>query len=319
MKSGRHHHRWLRWLWGGIVLLAVVALFFAGMAWRNLKLTTTEMYSPVTTGATNQLQTRLKKHQPVSLLLLGTDTGALGRSDQGRTDTIMVMTINPQQKRAVLASLPRDMAVQLPNASAGDQAKLNAAYANGGVKNTMKTIEDYYQVPLNGYVLINMRGLEKAINQVGGVTVTSPLSFTYDGHSFVKGQATRMNGATALAFSRMRHEDPVGDYGRQDRQRLVVMALLKKSVSYKTVLNRQFLHQVGSETQTDLTFNDMRDLAVNYRMATKHLVTTHAQGKGTMIDDQAMERVSPAERQRISNLLRKNLGMHPTTVTEERD
>lgn len=318
-----HHHRrrhaWLRWWWIGIGLVAVAALFLAGMAWRNLKITTTEMYAPVTTDATSQLKARLAKRQPISLLLLGTDTGALGRSDRGRTDTVMVMTINPQQQRSVLVSLPRDMAVRAANQPDGSVTKLNAAYPQGGIKNTMGTVTDYYQVPLNGYVLVNMGGLERAIDQVGGVKVTAPQTFTYGGHHFVKGQSQTMNGATALAFSRMRYEDPQGDYGRQARQRLVVLALLKKSAAYRTVLNRAFLHQVANETQTNLNLGEMRRLALNYRTATHHLQTTHAQGQGTMIEGQAMEQVSPAERQRVSNLLRKNLGLHPTTVTEERD
>lgn len=75
----------------------------------------------------------------------------------------------------------------------------------------------------------------------------------------------------ALAFSRMRYDDPQGDYGRQTRQRIVISALLHKSVSYKTVLNSDFLVSISDEMKTDLTRSDMVKLALNYRKAGKKM------------------------------------------------
>ncbi|MCG4779125.1 LCP family protein, partial [Eggerthella lenta] len=72
----------------------------------------------------------------------------------------------------------------------------------GGVKETIDTVQKYFNVPIDHYVMVNMGGLEKAINQVGGVSVTSPLTIDYKGYSFKKGQTYHMNGAKALAFSR---------------------------------------------------------------------------------------------------------------------
>lgn len=309
----RHHHRHHRrhngWkiFWWIVGVLVLVALFFAGVAWHNLKTTTNDMYNSAGITKSRNADKVLAQKKPVSILLLGTDTGALGRDYKGRTDTMMVMTLNPQKKTTTIVSLPRDMEVNLPDYPDESPAKINAAYAFGGVKESIKTVQQHFNIPIDYYVLVNMGGLEKAINQVGGVDVTSPLTFEYEGASFEKGKTYHLNGSNALKFSRMRHEDPQGDYGRQQRQRLIISALLKKSVSYKTVLNRSFLKSISNSSQTDLTFNDMVTLARSYRGANAKVVQDHAQGCGQEIDGQDFEVVPTSEQQRITNLIQNSL------------
>lgn len=312
----RHHRRkvMMRVIWSLIGILALVALFFVGMAWRNVRVATNTMYSP--SGIKTDLPKKLKAKQPINVLLLGTDTGALGRSYKGRTDTIMMMTVNPKQEKTTIVSLPRDMKVNLPDYADESPAKINAAYTYGGVKETIKTIQKYYQVPIDGYLLVNMGGLEKAINQIGGVDVTSPLTFDYEGYHFTKGTTYHMNGKKALAFSRMRYDDPDGDYGRQKRQRIIIMALLKKTASYKAILNQAFLNSIASESQTDFSLSDMTKVAMNYRSATKTVKADHAQGRGQNIDGQAFEVVPSNEMQRISNEIRTALGLSTVNLTE---
>ena len=185
-----------------------------------------------------------------------------------------------------------------------------------GVQETIKTIQKYYKTPVDGYLLVNMGGMEKAINQVGGVTVKSPLTFTYEGYSFTKNATYHMNGKKALAFSRMRYDDPQGDYGRQNRQRLVIMALLKKTASYKTILNQSFLNSIASQSQTDFSLNDMLKVAKNYRGSTQMVKQDHAQGRSQMIDGQSFEVVPSDEMQRISNEVRSALGLSTVNLTE---
>lgn len=312
----RHHRRkvMMRVIWALIGILALVALFFVGMAWRNVRVATNTMYSP--SGIKTDLPKKLAAKKPINVLLLGTDTGALGRSYKGRTDTIMMMTVNPQQKKTTIVSLPRDMKVNLPDYADESPAKINAAYTYGGVKETIKTIQKYYQVPIDGYLLVNMGGLEKAINQVGGVEVTSPLTFDYEGYHFTKGKTYHMDGDKALAFSRMRYDDPDGDYGRQKRQRIIIMALLKKTASYKAILNQKFLNSIASESQTDFSLSDMTKVALDYRNATKTVKSDHAQGRSQNIDGQSFEVVPSNEMQRISNEIRTALGLNTVNLTE---
>lgn len=311
-----HHHHHHRRHVGRNVFLSVLGvlilalLVFAGLAWHNLSVTTSSMYTP--TGAVRKRNASqvLAQRKPVSILLLGTDTGALGRTYKGRTDTMMIMTINPQTKKTTVVSLPRDMKVNIPGYAQYSPAKINAAYAFGGTKATVNTVQKYFNVPVDYYLLVNMGGLEKAINHVGGVTVTSPLTFSYEGYSFSKGKSYHMNGKQALAFARMRYDDPHGDYGRQTRQRLIITSLLRKSISYKTVLNRDFLKSMSSSVHTDLKLSDMRTLALHYRTATHNVVTDHAQGHGEEQGGQDFEIVSQTEQNRITNLLKKSLNIN---------
>ena len=229
----------------------------------------------------------------------------------------MVMTINPQKQQTTIVSIPRDMKVNLPGYPEDSPAKINAAYTFGGVKETINVVQKHFNIPIDYYVLVNMGGLKQAINQVGGVTVTSPLTFDYEGSHFEKGETYHLNGATALKFSRMRYDDPQGDYGRQQRQKLIIEALLKKSVSYKTVLNQAFLKSISHNSKTDLTFDDMLQLARHYRKAAKNIRQDHAQGEGENSDGQAFEVVPRDEQQRISNLLRKSLGLEMANLDAE--
>lgn len=309
-----HHHHHKRHTVRNVVLVIIGVLIIAGgafaaVAWKNISSMTSGMYQ--SSGATKQRNAAavLSGKKPVSILLLGTDTGDLGRDYKGRTDTMIIMTINPKTKKTTMTSIPRDMYVNLPDYPKYSPAKINAAYAFGGVKESINVVQKEFNVPIDYYVLVNMGGLKKAINQVGGVDVTSPLTFTYNGSSFTAGKSEHMNGQTALNFSRMRYDDPKGDYGRQERQRLVITALLRKSISYKTVLNKSFLDSISNESKTDMTFSQMTKLALNYRDAAKTVKSDNVQGTGKMISGQSFQMVSTSERQAASNNIRDNLGL----------
>lgn len=309
-----HHHHHKRHTVRNVVLVIIGVLVIAGgafaaVAWKNISSMTSGMYQ--SSGATKQRNAAavLSGKKPVSILLLGTDTGDLGRDYKGRTDTMIIMTINPKTKKTTMTSIPRDMYVNLPDYPKYSPAKINAAYAFGGVKESINVVQKEFNVPIDYYVLVNMGGLKKAINQVGGVDVTSPLTFTYNGSSFTAGKSEHMNGQTALNFSRMRYDDPKGDYGRQERQRLVITALLRKSISYKTVLNKSFLDSISNESKTDMMFSQMTKLALNYRNAAKTVKSDNVQGTGKMISGQSFQMVSTSERQAASNNIRDNLGL----------
>lgn len=305
-----HHHRRRRgwrifwWIFGILVALVVI---FAGVAWHNLSVTTGNMYSNSGANRKRNASQVLRQGKPVSILLMGTDTGEFGRNYKGRTDTLMLMTLNPKENKTTIVSLPRDMKVNLPDYPQYSPSKINAAYTYGGVRETINTVQKQFNVPVDFYVLVNMNGLVKAINQVGGISVKSPLTFTYEGNQFVKGHTYHMNGKQALAFSRMRHDDPQGDYGRQQRQRLIITAMLKKSASYKTILNHQFLNSISDSSQTDLKMNQMLTLARKYRSAQHSVVQDHVQGTNDNEGGTSFQSVSTSEKQRITKILQNSL------------
>ncbi len=320
----RHHHRkFWRWFWIVIGVIVVIALFVCGMVYKNLRDATNNMYTPVAkTTKSNKgrnLDQLLKEKKPINILLLGTDTGAMGRHYKGRTDAMMMMAINPKTSTTNIVSIPRDSNAIFPGFEQYGVTKMNSAYTLGGVGETIKTLDKYYSVPIDGYLLVNFSGLVKAIDQVGGIDVVSPLTFSNMGYSFVQGQKTHMDGKKALAFVDMRHEDPKSDYGRQERQRLVIQALLKKSVNPANLLNAKFFNSMSSKMETDLTMNQMYEIAMNYRKATNNVVQDHAQGvsKETMNPKfglMEIEVISKAERQRVSDKLRKALNLPTVKV-----
>ena len=320
----RHHHRkFWHWFWIVIGIIVVIALFVCGMVYKNLRDATNNMYTPVPkTTKSNKgrnLDQLLKEKKPINILLLGTDTGAMGRHYKGRTDAMMMMAINPKTNTTNIVSIPRDSNAIFPDFPQYGVTKMNSAYTLGGVGETIKTLDKYYSVPIDGYLLVNFGGLVKAIDQVGGIDVVSPLTFNNMGYSFVQGQKTHMDGKKALAFVDMRHEDPKSDYGRQERQRLVIQALLKKTVNPANLLNAKFFNSMSSKMETDLTMNQMYAIAMNYRKATNNVVQDHAQGvsKETMNPKfglMEIEVISKAERQRVSDKLRTALDLPTVKV-----
>lgn len=136
----------------------------------------------------------LKKNKPLVVLLMGTDTGALGRDYKGRTDSIMVLVLNPQTKKSTIVSIERDFQVNFPQYPQYSPSKINAAYTYGGVKLLSQTLDRYFKIPVNTYALINMGGMKSIIDQLGGVDITPLMSFDYEGYSYKKGVTTHMNG-----------------------------------------------------------------------------------------------------------------------------
>ncbi|MDT2603089.1 LCP family glycopolymer transferase [Enterococcus dongliensis] len=247
--------------------------------------------------------------EPFSILLAGVDTGDLGRSDQGRSDSMMVVTINPKQKKSTIVSLDRDILAKIVGYGSND--KLNHAYAFGGVEMSMDTIETLLDIPLDHYVSINMRGLKDLIDAVGGIEVNNKIDFTLDGIHVKKGKQT-LDGEKGLAYARMRYEDPEGDVGRQKRQREVVTKILRKAMSINGVGNyRKILKAVEKNMKTDLTWEDMMDVGTNYLSAFDTIKQKQLVGKSQMIDEVYYQILGTNELLEIQNTLKKQLGQTP--------
>ena len=242
--------------------------------------------------------------KPVAYLLLGTDTGELGRSYKGRTDTMIVMVLNPKSKTTTMVSVPRDTKVDFDDVT----IKINAAYSYGSSDTAMEAVEKLLNIKLDGYLLVNMKGLEQMVDAVGGVTVTSPLSFEYEGKSLVKGQSYDLSGSDALKFSRMRYDDPQGDYGRQMRQQLILTSVIGKlRKNPTTVLSQSFLDAVGKNVRTDVSLGSVKNLAMDYRDAGNTIKSDQLHGTGQNIDGQDYEVMSDSELTRVHDVIQNAL------------
>lgn len=284
----------LLWIFSIAITLIVIGGGVAAFALHN---TTSNIHS-MDSSLSKASDTKTSAGKPVSYLLLGTDTGALGRTEKGRTDTMMVMTVTPNTKTTTMVSLQRDTKITID----GVTEKLNAAYALGDAKQAMTTVDQLLDIKLDGYLLVNMKGLEQLVDAVGGVTVKSPLTFSYEGYSFTENQDVTMNGMETLAFSRMRYDDPSGDYGRQIRQQLVIEAVMNKlKADPKLALNNDFLDAVSDNVRSNISLTSMRNLATKYRDAGETINRDQMTGTGVMIDGVSYQEMSQDEITRVHN------------------
>lgn len=295
----------------GILFIATAAVVGVGLkVYFDVSHSVKATYESVEREQTESMRTEevsIEKQEPFSVLLLGIDTGDLGRTEQGRSDTMMVATVNPEGKQTTIVSIPRDTYV--PIVGYGTEDKINHAYAFGGAAMSMDTVESYLQTPIDHYVAINMAGLKELVDAVGGIEIGNDTQFTQDEYTFEHGKIT-LDGDQALAYSRMRKEDPRGDYGRQERQRTIVIGVVNKLLSLDGITKYQeVLNAMEANMKTDLTFDQMKQLALNYRDAFKTVKTDQMQGEGFMQDGISYQSVSDEERQRVEDELAKQLGL----------
>lgn len=247
----------------------------------------------------------LDKKDSFSVLLLGIDTGDLGRTDQGRSDAIMVATVNPTDRQTTIVSVPRDTYVDIVGHGTTD--KINHAYAFGGAAMSMDTVQKFLDIPIDHYVAMNMAGIKELVDAVGGVDVNNDLKFEKDDFTFDIGKI-HLNGEQALSYTRMRYDDPSGDYGRQGRQRNVVAAVAKKALSLDGVSQyKEVLSAIEGNMKTDMDFGMMQKIALDYRDAFKKVEQVQMQGEGFMQDGISYQRVSGDELKRVQQILKEQL------------
>lgn len=305
------HKRIFRIIMSLAILLLVILSGMLAYSYFNVERAVSRSYqkSGLKAAENGSKEEVLKKNKPLVVLLMGTDTGALGRDYKGRTDSIMVLVLNPQTKKSTIVSIERDFQVNFPQYPQYSPSKINAAYTYGGVKLLSQTLDRYFKIPVNTYALINMGGMKSIIDQLGGVDITPLLSFDYEGYSYKKGVTTHMDGDKALEYCRMRYDDPEGDYGRQKRQRQVLTAIIKSGADVQSLLKPAFLNSVSSQVRTDLTFSDLTQMAKSYRASGDQLETDYTHGTGFNQDGVSYQHISLAERQRISDLVRQAAGL----------
>lgn len=200
-----------------------------------------------------------------TVLFAGTDK----RSEEGvndgvegaRSDSIMLVHL-PDSGTPSLISLPRDTYVDIPGHGAG---KLNSSYSLGGPELLVATVESLTGLTVDNYVEVGMDGIAHLVDAVGGVELCLDYDVTQD-LSGLEWQAGchEADGPTALAFSRMRYSDPLGDIGRTGRQRQVISKLVDSVKSPATLLNPMRQRAIVGDAAKQLTVDEdtsMADLA----------------------------------------------------------
>ncbi|MEG9295990.1 LytR family transcriptional regulator [Mangrovibacillus sp. Mu-81] len=274
--------KWLKALGIVMILFILAGGAYAYSIYHSLNNAVETMHTPIDRDKSSKRakEVEFSDQVPFSVLLLGVDER---KNDKGRSDSMIVLTVNPEVKSVKMISIPRDTLTEI--VGHGTKDKINHAYAFGGVEMAMNTVEELLDIPIDYYVQINMEGFSDIVNAVGGVTVNNDLSFNYQGYSFPEGEL-QLSGKEALAFSRMRYEDPRGDFGRQLRQREVIQAVINEGASVSSLWKfDDIFDALGSNVKTNLKFEEMVDIQKHYKAASKDIEQIQIEnGSGTKID-----------------------------------
>lgn len=250
--------------------------------------------------------------EPMNILLLGLDGEVEGDGVQEqatRTDAIVILSINPNTKTTKMLSIPRDTRVYYPQYNNYD--KINHAYVYGGPQLTMQLVEELLHIPIDYYASVNMKGLQTLVDAIGGVEVTSPLTFNYKGTGFVEGETRPVNGVKAMNFIRMRKEDPQGDFGRQERQKILIKAIADKLMDMSLVQYTKLIPFLLDNVRTDVDILSAYDLYTGYKSSVSNLEIIDARGAYTSVTVDGIYYMLMDDdlRYRIANELRLNSGI----------
>jgi LCP family protein required for cell wall assembly len=280
-QAGRTRHG-IRW--GRIAIITIAVLFAtvaAAVGYFGLKLnqsvTSISRASLLPTGsrppsASNTVNTT---YTATNILLIGSDTRG---TDQGRSDSFIVVHISADRKSVYLISFPRDMWVTIPG---NGKAKINAAYSWGNSALSVSTIENLTGARIDHVVVTDFANFIQLVDTVGPITVDNPVaSVATDDHGhtyqFPKGPLVIADGYMALEFSRQRDELPRGDLDRTLRQRALLKGLALKFATPDVFANPAKLNEVMATVSKYVTVDAGMTNNVIYSLALSMAGITNA-------------------------------------------
>lgn len=259
---------------------AFLALSLSHTPLRQAKLTAAEeaVFNGEETITFDSLQIP-KLSRPVNILVLGIKVTtedlpdqnfdhlgyhALVNSFEGLSDSMLLLRVDPKKDYVTVLSIPRDTKTFVEGKGI---TKINEANALGGPALAAQTVSTLLNdVPIDRYIRINVQGVEKFIDALGGVNLYVPQNMKYTDHSQhlyidLKEGQQHLDGAKALQYLRFRY-DAYGDIGRVQRQQSFMRALIEQALSPKTILKiPEILSVVRSHIDTNLTTNELIAIA----------------------------------------------------------
>lgn len=202
--------------------------------------------------------------EPVNILLMGVDARGVKKGEIPRSDTMLVLSLDPVTNKAHVFSILRDTYVSIPEHG---RDRINTAIIYGP-NTAMQTVSDLLGIPIQYYVYTDFQGFIKLIDAIGGIDYTVEKDMVYktiaDGPEYdidLKAGYQHLDGSKALQYVRFRH-DATSDYTRTQRQRAFLSAVADKLKSTTSLVKLpDILNQVSPYIDTNLTVNDMWKLA----------------------------------------------------------
>ena len=238
--------------------------------------------------AADEVTDRPLPDKPMNILLIGSDKSTVP-GDPGRSDTQMLVRLDPETKSISMLSLPRDLLVDIPGYG---QDKMNTAYSYGGPKLVIETFKELTGLPVNGWIEVNFAGFWHVVNILGGVYLPIdhkyfvPASADYKSINLEPGYQL-VRGKQALNYVRFRH-DQKGDFTRMQRQQLFLKEVQRQSGRWSGDWGKvlQLIKAITGETKSSLSslkkVQPLVDLV--FEVDTSEVSQAHLEGLTPMID-----------------------------------
>lgn len=260
----------------------------------------------------------------VSILIAGVDASDV-RSNSGsaRTDTLMLATLNKEDKSVKMLSIPRDSYVYIPEV--GYETKINHAHAYGGMDATVETVESLMDIPVDYYVKLNFEAFIDVVNAVNGITVDVPYelyeqnSDDVDGAVHLLAGKQDLNGEEALALARTRKYD--NDIERGKRQQDIIKSVIKKAISIDSILKYDdIIDAVGKNMVTNMTFDEMKSF-ISYGTGEGNLdfETYTLKGRNYQPGDTYYWQLDDVALDETKEMFKHHLGIDNTTTASDSD
>ncbi|MBP1043682.1 LCP family protein [Vagococcus sp. BWB3-3] len=223
-----------------------------------------QTYKPRKSG-TDSNETIEPNKTPFSILVMGVDDNDERALGSNRTDTMIVVTMNPDTGKVSMVSIPRDTFTYVESDDFTGYTKINAAYTYGKEDGAIDAVEGLLDIPIDFYVTVDFQAFEKIVDALGGVSVDVPVAI-----SEANAQLTRMvelepgeqvlTGEEALAFARTRKID--NDIKRGERQQMVVQAVMKKAMAVGSITKySDVMASLNNHLWTDMNRDTMMKVA----------------------------------------------------------
>lgn len=255
----------------------------------------------------------------ISVLFIGIDDSET-RTSMGatRSDALILATYNKEANSIKLVSIPRDSYVYVPETE--EYTKINHAYAYGGAKATVETVENLLDIDVDYYVRMNFYAFIDIVDALGGVTIDVPYDLTEMDSSdmgtiTLEAGTQKLDGEEALAFARTRKMD--NDMERGKRQQQLIEAIISKATSAQSLTKySEVLEAIGDNMKTDLTFTQMKMYLSHFLTHTNLSVDSlQLEGNDSTIDDVYYYQLDEEKLAEMIDTLQAHLD--GTLITEE--
>lgn len=263
---------------------------------------------------------------PISILLLGIEDYSSKKQD-GRADTQMIITLDPNTNDINMVTVPRDTRVNIENA--GEYSgihKMNSAYTYGEItgygaaKLQIETVEKLLNIPIDNFIAVNFEGFRDIVDAFGGVSIDIKKGFweenIYNGKKIKFKQGTaHLTGEESLAFVRMRKRAENATYSREERQRQFLKATIDQAVSAGTIFKiGQIADILGKNVETNLSVKEIYALQKKYTKSNNlSIKTLEIKGADKRVDGSFFYIPEEKSLKKVSKKLRNILKLNKDT------